>query len=178
MSAKALVTGVNPSERSPIVFRYLIPLLLFVSLFPVSSASAQGNKPNLSATSGKRDLVLKTTGDGRILGRRASFRIYEAPDGSQSVVWYGTFASDEQAESAIKQWIQPYKVTRKDQAKDHNGDVIGERIVGSMKNHKTGGMEYLLVRRDTLNYWRIQSKSLTDAMQLDASINASSLIGQ
>jgi len=160
------------------VFRYLIPLLTLVSLFPVSSASAQRNKPNLSATNGERDLVLKTTGDGHILGRRASFRIYEAPDGTQSLVWYGTFASDEQAESAIKQWIQPYKVTRQDQAKDHNGGVIGERIVGSMQNRKTGGVEYLLVRRDIRKYWRIQSKSLTDAMQLDASIDASSFVGQ
>jgi len=39
-------------------------------------------------------------------------------------------------------------------------------------------MEYLLVRRDILSYWRIQSQSLADATQLDASIDVSSLSGK
>ncbi len=56
--------------------------------------------------------------------------------------------------------------------------MIGERIVGLVQDDKTGATEYLVIRRDLLNYWRIQSKSLTDALQLDASINASSLAGQ
>jgi hypothetical protein len=69
-----------------IVFRYLTPLLMLLSLFP-ALLSAQGNEPKLSATRpGERDLVLKTTGEGRVLGRRASFRIYEAADGNRSFV--------------------------------------------------------------------------------------------
>jgi hypothetical protein len=65
-----------------------------------------------------------------------------------------------------------------DQAHDHSGEVIGGRIVGSVQDDKTGAKEYLVIRRDILNYWQIQSKSLTDALQLDASINASSLVGR
>lgn len=155
------------------MFRYVIVLLMFLSLFPVLS-SAQSHEPGLSASKkGERDLVLKTTGNGLLLGRRASFRIYEAPDGTQSLAWYGSFVSEEQAKGAIGQWIQPYKITRKDQAKDHNGNVIGERIIGSVQNLKTGATEYLVIRTDILHFWRIQSKSLPDAMQLDASIDAS-----
>ena len=155
----------------------MIPSLLFLSLFPVWSC-AQGDEPRQSATrQGERELVLKTMCDGLMLGRRASCRAYEASDGTQSFVWFGTFASDEQAKSAIKQWIQPIKVTHKDEAKDHDGNVIGERIVGSGQNHKTGETAYVVIRRDILNYWRIESKSLPDAMQLDAWIKASTLVG-
>src|ERR1700756_5087946 len=118
-SLRAYNYRVNSSERClRIVFRYLTPLLMLLSLFPAVSR-AQGNEPKLSATRpGERDMALKTTGSGRVLGRRASFRIYEAADGTRSFVWYGTFASNEQAESAIKQWIHAYKLTRKDQAHD------------------------------------------------------------
>jgi hypothetical protein len=112
-----------------------------------------------------------------MLGRMASCRIYEASDGTQSFVWSGSFVSDEQAKSAIKQWIQPIKVNHKDQAKDNYGNVIGERIVGSGQNHETSETAYVVIRRDSLNYWRIESKSLPDAMQVDASINASTLVG-
>jgi hypothetical protein len=112
-----------------------------------------------------------------MLGRWAFCRVYEASDGARSIVWFGTFASEEQAKSAIKQWIQPIKVTRKDQAKDQNGNVIGERIVGSGYNHKTGETAYVVIRRDILNYWQIESTSLPDALELDAWIDASTLVG-
>jgi len=103
------------------VLRYVIPPLLFIGLLPVWS-SAQGDEPMQPATRQKdRELVLKTMCDGLILGRLASCRVYEASDGTQSFVWFGTFASDEQAKSAIKQWIQTIKVTHKDQAKNHDG---------------------------------------------------------
>ena len=160
------------------MFRCVTPLLMFLGLFPVSS-SAQGHEIRLPAMRpGERDLVVTRICNGLMLGRGASCRVYEASDGTQSVVWSGTFASDEQAKTAIKQWIQPIKVTRKDQAKDRNGKVIGERIVGSGWNHKTDDTSYVVIRRDILNYWRIESKSLPDAMQLDASIDGSTLAGR
>jgi hypothetical protein len=159
------------------VFRCEITLLMFLSLFPVLSR-AQGDEPKQPATrQGDRDLVVTRMCDGLVLGRRASCRVYEASDGTQSLVWFGTFASEEQAKSAITQWTQPVKVTRKDQAKDYKGEVIGERIVGSGQNAKTGETAYVVIRRDILKYWRIESKSLSDAMQLDASIHTSTLVG-
>ena len=155
------------------MFRYVIPVLMFLGLSPVLSR-AQGYEIKLSATRpGERDLVLTRMCDGLMLGRRAGCRAYEASDGTRSFVWSGTFASDEEAKSAVKQWTRPIKVTRKDQAKENNGSVIGERIVGSRLNHKTGETAYVVIRRDIHNYWRIESKSLSDAMQVDASINAS-----
>ena len=158
------------------MFRHVISLML-LGLFPVLS-SAQDHESKLPATRpGERELALTTMCDGIMLGRRAGCRVYEAPDGTRSFVWSGIFASDEEAKSAIKQWIQPIKVTRRDQAKDDNGNVAGERIVGSGRNHKTGETAYVVIRRDAHNYWRIESKSLSDAMQLDASINASTLVG-
>jgi hypothetical protein len=159
------------------VFRCEIPLLMFLSLFPVLS-SAQGDEPRQSATrQGDRDLVVTRMCNGLMLGRRASCRVYEASDGTQSIVWFGTFTSEERAKTAITQWIQPLKVTHKDQAKDYKGDVIGEHIVGSGQNPKTGETSYVVIRRDILNYWRIESKSLSDAMQLDASIHTPTPVG-
>jgi hypothetical protein len=159
------------------MFRCLISLLMFLGLFSALSR-AQGHESKLSArVAGERELVVKIRCNGYMLGRMASCRVYEAPDGTQSFVWSGSFVSDEQAKSAIKLWIQPIKVNRRDQAKDNNGNVIGERIVGSGRNHKTGETTYVVIRRDSLNYWRIESKSLPDAMQVDASINASTLVG-
>jgi hypothetical protein len=90
-------------------------------------------------------------------------------------VWYGAFASREDAGGAIKWWMQHYKVTRDEKAKDGTGRVIGERILGSNQNPQTHELEYLLIRQDALNYWRIQSTSRADAEQLDATIDASSL---
>jgi hypothetical protein len=157
--------------------RYVISLLMFLGLFSALSR-AQGHESKLSASrADERELVVKTRCNGYMLGRMASCRVYEAPDGTQSFVWSGSFVSDEQAKSAIKQWIQPIKVNRKDQAKDNNGNLIGERIIGSGQNHQTGETAYVVIRRDSLNYWRIESKSLPDAMQVDASIKASTLVG-
>jgi hypothetical protein len=158
-----------------IVFRYVIPLLMFLSLFPIPS-SAQGHETTATRP-GERDLVATRMCNGLMLGRWASCRVYQASDGTKSLVWFGTFASDEEAKSAVKQWIQPIKVTHRDQAKDANGNVIGERIVGSGQDHKTGETSYVVIRRHILNYWRIESKSLPDAMQLDASIDASTPVG-
>ena len=160
-----------------IMFRYVISLLMLLSLLSALSR-AQGHESKLPASrAGERELVVKTRCNGYMLGRMASCRVYEAPDGTQSFVWSGSFVSDEQAKSAIKQWIQPIKVNRKDQAKDNNGNLIGERIIGSGQNHQTGETAYVVIRRDSLNYWRIESKSLPDAMQVDASIKASTLVG-
>ena len=111
------------------------------------------------------------------MGRRAAFRIYEAPDGTQTWVWYGRFASDEQAKNAIEEWVKPYKLIRRDQARDPSGEIIGERIIVSA-GKEGDDAEYRIVRRDILNYWLIDSKSLADVTQLDASIDASSLAGR
>lgn len=169
----------NVPKLADRAIRSLVGPVIFLLFFPAMSARAQGNDTKLTPSKpGEPDLVLKATGNGRVSGRMASFRIYEAPDGVQTSVWYGVFASDEQAESEINRWIQPFKVMRWDQAKNRNGDVIGERVLGSVRNNRTGRMEYLLVRRDILSYWRIQSQSLADATQLDASIDVSSLSGK
>ena len=152
--------------------------MLFFSLVPAPPALAQDKAANPAATKPpERQLVLKTIGNGRMLGRRAAFRIYEAPDGTQTWVWYGRFASDEQAKNAIEEWVKPYKLIRRDQARDPSGEIIGERIIVSA-GKEGDDAEYRIVRRDILNYWLIDSKSLADVTQLDASIDASSLAGR
>jgi hypothetical protein len=106
-------------------------------------------------------------GEREMFGRHASFRTYETPDHTEALVWYGEFRSQQEAKLATKLSLKEHRVTGKEHIKDVNGHVIGDRIVAAPKQEKKA---FMVIRKHGLNYWIIQSVSLTVAMQLDGLI--------
>ncbi len=142
-------------------------LLFLISLFGASSIlphEAQSNNPQPNTA---QALELKTIGNGWVLGRGAAFRTYAARDGTEALVWYGEFRSEEEAKSTTKQWLEEHKITGEERIKDPDGQVVGNRIIAAPKH---SGKGFIVIRRHGLNYWFIQSVSLTVAMQVDGLI--------
>jgi hypothetical protein len=106
-------------------------------------------------------------GDGYMLGRHAEFRTYETSDHIEGLVWYGDFRSEQEAKLATKLSLKDHGVTSKEQVRDLNGRVIGNRIVVAPKQEKKA---FMVIRTHDLHYWIVQSISLVVAMQLDGLI--------
>lgn len=82
-------------------------------------------------------------------------------------VWYGDFKSEDEATRATKQWLRGHKITANVPTTDANGKV-SIRIVGTPRQ---ASRAFVIIRRRGLNYWFIQSVSLTVAMQIDGLID-------
>jgi hypothetical protein len=119
----------------------------------------------------KQELVVKTSGNGHVLGRTAAFRIYGAPDGRDALVWYGRFRSEKEVNSATKKWIVGFKIASNNQTNDRRGRVSGNLVTALKEDVQSGKKEFLLIRTYGLNYWRIQSDSLVVAAQVEALID-------
>jgi hypothetical protein len=142
-------------------------LLLLAALCDPTAFFAQAKLSTNSPLNDDQSLKLTTVGDGYMFGRHAAFRTYETHDHTEALVWYGQFRSEQEARNATKQSLKEHKVTRKEQVKDLNGHVIGDRIVAAPKQEKKA---FMVIRKHGLNYWIIQSVSLAVAMQVDGMI--------
>jgi hypothetical protein len=89
-------------------------LLLFITLHDAPSILAQEKPSKNSQPTSEQSLELKTIGNGRVLGRDAAFRTYAAPDGTEALVWYGEFRSEQEARRTTKQWLKAHKITGKE----------------------------------------------------------------
>jgi hypothetical protein len=141
----------------------VITILLFVTLCDVPRFFAQA-KPCTSGPRGDQGLEMTTIGSGHMFGHAAAFRTSETPDHTEAMVWYGKFRSEQEAKHATKQSLREHKVTCTEHIKDLNGRVIGDRIVATPKGEKKASM---VIRKQGLNYWIIQSVSLPVAMQVE-----------
>jgi len=142
-------------------------LLLFATLRDAPLFFAQAKPSTSRPTNGNQSLEMTTIGDGHLFGRRAAFRTYETPDHTEALVWYGKFQSEQEAEHAIEESLKEHKVTGEEHIKGLNGRVIGDRIVATPKQEKKA---FMVIRKQGLNYWIIQSISLPVAMQVDGLI--------
>jgi hypothetical protein len=78
-------------------------------------------------------------------------------------VWYGKFTSEQEAKREMKQCLEGNKVTRKENVKDLNGRVIGTRILAAPKQRQK---PFIVIQKQGLSYWIIQSISLEVATQV------------
>lgn len=120
---------------------------------------------------GKQDLQVKIRGNGHMIGRMTSFRIYQASDGNEAMVWYGGFKSQSEAQRATKQWLRGCKITGEKQTTDKNDRVIGNLVTALRRDLKSGKKNFVLVRTYGLRYWLIRSNSLVVALGVDNLIN-------
>ena len=110
-----------------------------------------------------QSLTMTRMGNGYMFGDSAAFRTYETADHIEALVWYGTFRTEQDAKRGIKQSLKRFKVTGKERIKDPNGRVIGDRIVAAPKQRTKA---FMVIQRQGLNYWIIQSISLGVATQV------------
>lgn len=143
--------------RSAARIRDVCAVLMFFGLcctFLINAQTRAYGSP--TAKPDEQHLILKTIGNGRMLGRVAAFRIYSAADETEASVWYGALKSNEEAKRVSKEWLKGYKITSKNEARDQSGRVIGKRIVAQRKGSKSEN-EFLVIRRYGLDYWLIRS---------------------
>jgi hypothetical protein len=140
----------------------LTTLLLLVSLCDASLFLAQTERSSNSPND-NHSLKMTAIGDGYMFGRHSAFRTYETPDQTEALVWYGAFLTEEEAKRAIKQSLKGHNVTRREHVVALNGRVIGDRIVAAPKKQKKA---FMVIQRQGLNYWIIQSVSAVVAIQV------------
>jgi hypothetical protein len=147
------------------VKKVLITLLLFATLPGLTLLFAQAKLSTNSPSNGDQSLKMTKIGEGYMFGRHAAFRSYETPDHTEALVWYGEFRSEEESKLATELSLKEHRITGTEHVKDLNGRVIGDRIVAAPKEEKKA---FMVIRKNGLNYWIIQSISLAVAMQVDA----------
>jgi hypothetical protein len=151
-------------------FRKSVALLLFAVLFLWQSKAAQNTtatKPDFPSPG--QDIKMLTIGE-RIMssGRHGAFRIYEASDGTRATVSYASFESPQAAKAQMRLWLRSAKKTiRWEEKKDQRGQVVGERALAVAKDAKSNKKLFLIIRRDTLNCYIIDSLSLPVAEQVE-----------
>ena len=145
----------------------VITLLLFATLPDLTLLFAQAKPSTNSPPNGDQSLKMTKIGEGYMFGRHAAFRTYETPDHTEALVWYGEFRSEEESKLATELSLKEHRITGTEHVKDRNGRVMGDRIVAAPKEEKKA---FMVIRKNGLNYWIIQSISLAVAMQVDALI--------
>lgn len=117
-------------------------------------------------------------GNGKLRsGHASAFRIYKASDGSEGEVTYSTLATVEDAERQIVEWSKAAKKIRTHEHNIKKGTrLVDDRIVGSTrltpKARKTPKpTDYLIIRRDGLNCYFIESISLQTAIKIENRID-------
>ena len=141
----------------------VITLLLFFTLRDAPLLFAQAKPSTDHPPNCDQSLEMTRIGEGHQFGRHAAFRTYETPDHTEALVWYGTFRTEDEAKDAIKQCLKEHKVTAKERIYDQSGGMMGTRIVATPKQEKKA---FMVIQRQGLNYWIIQSISLAVAMQV------------
>ena len=141
----------------------VITLLLFLALRDAPLLFAQAIPSSDHPPNRDQSLDMTRIGEGHQFGRHAAFRIYETPDHTEALVWYGTFRTEDEGKDAIKQCLKEHKVTGEERIEDQSGRVIGTRIVATPKQEKKA---FMVIQRQGLNYWIIQSISLAVAMRV------------
>ena len=150
--------------------RCVLASFLLVSLFfgPLRADQAKGTEISRAESAG-RSMELTTVGEVRLsTGHRAALRVYTAPDDVQGTLTYARFHSPADAKRQIADWLKlTNRTMSKERTKDERGRVTGDRIVAITRNTKSGKKEFLVIRRETVNCYLIESPTLAVALQVE-----------
>jgi|ERR1700733_416021 hypothetical protein len=115
------------------------------------------------------DLKLVTIGNGKTKsGVNTGFRIYEAPDGNKGQVSYVKFDSLEAAQKQIEEWVKATpSIIRREQNQIKDRNMINDRILGVADLPKSDKKELVIIRRDDLRCYLIESASLQVATHIE-----------
>jgi hypothetical protein len=115
-------------------------------------------------------LKLVMIGNGRTTsGVRTASRVYEAPDDSRGQVSYVKFDSLQAAQEQIERWVKvtPKITSRAQNQMNEKGQLVSDRILGVQDLPEPTQKEFVIIRRDDLNCYLIESKSLQVAVQIE-----------
>ena len=146
--------------------RHVAVSLWLMGLLCVWFASAQDLVHKNPA---QTELKLIAIGNGKTTGgNRSAFRTYEAPDGTKGQVFYIDFDSLQAAQEQIERWV---KVTPKITSREQNqGQLISDRILGVQDLPESDKKKFVIIRRDGLTCYLIESVSLQVATQVEGLI--------
>ncbi len=149
-------------------FMHVIAWLL-VSVVSVASNTTQSNSAKPSVNLGEEDLEITSLGEIRMVaGRRGIFRTYKSSDGTTGSIVFGQFRSLRDATRQTEEWLKLAKtITSQEKKKDQRGQLIGLRVVGIEQNVESKKEGFLIVVRNGLNCYLIQSVSLPIATQIE-----------
>src|ERR1035438_3049391 len=141
--------------------RHLVIFFWLMSLFCAWFATAQDV-----------DLDLVTIGHRQTKsGHITAFRIYEAPDGTKGQLSYTEFDSLLVAQQQVEEWVKVTRtVTRREQNRSKGGQLISDRILAVADLPKSDKKEFVIMRRDDLKCYLIESVSLQVATQIEGLI--------
>ena len=150
--------------------RHAVATLCFMGLFCMWFASAQDLILRPSAPT-RLKLVVTGNGTTKKDGRTA-FRVYEAPDGTKGNVVYSEFDSLQAAQKHIEEAIKvTSSVTSREQNQtNEKGQLVDDRIlaIGDLPgSHKK---EFVIIGRDGLYCYVIESVSLQVVIQIEGLI--------
>ena len=147
----------------------LVVSLWLMCLFCVGFAIAQDGAHGNAA---KTDLDLVTMGHRRAKsGHTTIFRIYEAPDGTKGQISYAEFKSLLAAQQQIEEWVKVTRtVTNREQNQSKDGQLFSDRILGVADLPKSDQKEFVIIRRDELKCYLIESVSSQVATQIEGFI--------
>jgi hypothetical protein len=120
----------------------------------------------------QRDLKLFTIGNGKTSsGHTMAFRIYGVPDGTKGRTFYVEFDSLQAAQQQIEEWAKAARtVTSREHDLSKDCQLINERVMATAELPKSNEKEFLIIRRDGLKCYFIESVSLQIALQIEGLI--------
>lgn|SRR5262249_51147253 len=143
--------------------------VLFLPLIVVQGQTSQTLEVKSDGNVPGHDLKLVTIGHGTLSsGHLMAFRIYAATDGTKGQVIYAQFASLQEAQQQIEGWLKlTSKITSRDHDKGKGTQEISDRIVAQGREANSNKKKFLIIRRDGLNCYLIDSASLQVATQVE-----------
>jgi|SRR5580700_581788 hypothetical protein len=152
-----------------LMLRRIVLLFWLTCLFCVWLAAAQ-DKADQDVK--QEDLKLLTIGNGKTSsGHTMAFRIYGAPDGTKGQTFYAEFDSLRAAQQQIEEWTKAARtVTSRERNLRKGGQLINERVMAIRELPKSNEKEFLVIMRDGLKCYLIESVSLPAALQIEGLI--------
>ena len=148
-------------------FGKIVPSLCLLALFCALSVAAQ------DATHDKpTDLEIVRMGHIKAKGGPLTlFRVYKANDGTQGQAHFTEFDSLEPAELQIEKWVNATRmVTSREHNQTKDDHLISDRILAVADLPKSDAKEFVIIRRDDLKCYLIESVSMQVALQIEALI--------
>jgi hypothetical protein len=129
---------------------------LLVFMFGLDIATTQ----EVAHENPRKDLELVAIGNGNLRnGHATAVRVYAAPDGSKGQVVYTKLDSVRAAQRLIREWQKNTTITSRQKNQTKGGQLIGDHILALADLTKSVGKEFVIIRRDGLNCYLIESTS-------------------
>jgi hypothetical protein len=114
-------------------------------------------------------VTIVTIGNGRTRsGVPTGFRVYQASDGSKGQVTYVKFKLERDAQLQIEEWVSATpSVTTREHDQIRGRIKISDRVLGVANLGKSDKKEFVIIRRDELKCYLIESESAPVASKIE-----------